>query len=130
MKDTHQQRTFATVAQGALPIFASVLLLTLAAAPFGQWYLAWFALAPWLVAVDRAPTIRSAMLRGWFSGVLYFAANLWWLWTASIPGTILLVLYLALYWSIAAGLIRGLQRFPSSENGSEQTLQSPFHAIS
>jgi apolipoprotein N-acyltransferase len=128
MTDAHQQRTFSTVAQGALPIVASVLLLTLATAPFGQWYLAWFALAPWLVAIDRAPTIPSAMLRGWLAGVLYFAASLWWLWTASIPGTILLVLYLALYWSIAAGLIRGLQRFPSSKNESGQlaTLYSVF----
>ena len=117
MTDALQQRRFNAAVQAALPIFASVVLLTLAAAPFGQWYLAWFALAPWLVAVARAPTIRAAMLRGWLSGVLYFAANLWWLWTASIPGTIVLVLYFALFWSIAAGLIRGLQLLPS--NGSE-----------
>jgi apolipoprotein N-acyltransferase len=103
-----------------MPIVASILLLTLAAAPFGQWYLAWFALAPWLVAIARAPTIRSAMVRGWLSGVLYFAANLWWLWTASIPGTILLVAYFGLFWSIAAGLIRSLQRAVSNGSGSEQ----------
>ena len=111
----------------ALLLGASVALLTLAAAPFGQWYLAWFALAPWLIAVGCAPTIRIAMLRGWLSGVLYFAANLWWLWTASIPGTIALVLYFALFWSIAAGLIRGLQLLPS--NSREQTHAAAIYRV-
>jgi apolipoprotein N-acyltransferase len=122
MKDALRQRRFNAAARTALPIFASVVLLTLAAAPFGQWYLAWFALMPWLIAVGRAPTIRIALLRGWLSGVCYFGANLWWLWTASIPGTIVLILYFALFWSIAAGFIRGLQLLPS--NGGE-----PKHAV-
>jgi apolipoprotein N-acyltransferase len=118
MIDARRQQRFKAATQAALFIFASVVLLTFAAAPFGQWYLAWFALAPWLVAVGRASTIRVAMLRGWLTGVLYFAANLWWLWTASIPGTIVLVLYFALFWSIAAGLIRGLRLLPT--NGSDR----------
>ncbi len=117
MIDALQQSRFNAAVQAALPIVASVVLLTLAAAPFGQWYLAWFALAPWLVAIALAPTILAAMLRGWLSGVLYFAVNLWWLWTTSMPGTIVLVLYFALFWSIAAGIIRGLQLLPSK--GSE-----------
>lgn len=49
------------------------------------------------------------MLRGYVAGALYFAANLWWLWTASVPGTIALVLWFSLFWAIAAGLIRGLK---------------------
>ena len=32
---------------------ASVILLTLAAAPWYQWYLAWIGLTPWLVAVGH-----------------------------------------------------------------------------
>jgi apolipoprotein N-acyltransferase len=102
----------------ALLLCTSVVLLTLAAAPFGQWYLAWLALVPWLIAVGRARSIRIAMLGGWLSGVLYFAANLWWLWTASIPGTIVLILYFSLFWSIAAGLIRGLQLLPANDSAS------------
>ncbi len=97
-----------------LPIAASVLLLTLAAEPFGQWYLAWLAPAPWLVAVGRTRTVRAAMLRGWLAGVLYFAANIWWLWTASIPGTVVLVVYFGLFWALAAGVIRGLRLLPSA----------------
>src|SRR4051794_35511083 len=78
----------------------SVALLTLAAAPFGQWYLGWVAFVPWLVVAAESPTIRAAAWRGWLTGVLYFAANIWWLWTASIPGTILIVLIFALYWAL------------------------------
>jgi apolipoprotein N-acyltransferase len=110
------QQQVASAVPAAVLLCAAVALLTLAAAPFGQWYLAWFALAPWLIAVGRARSTRIAMLRGWLSGVLYFAANLWWLWTASIPGTIVLILYFALFWSIAAGLIRGLQLLPSNDS--------------
>lgn len=92
----------------ALLLLSSATLLTLAAAPFGQFYLAWIALAPWLIAVADAPTVRGATLRGAVAGVLYFTMNVWWLWTASIPGTIVLVMYFSLYWGTAAALIRAL----------------------
>lgn len=97
-----------TSARVMLWMLLSVVMLSLAAAPFGQWYLAWFALAPFFIGVGKAATMRGALLRAWLAGVAYFAINLWWLWTASIPGTIVLVLYLALYWAIVAGLLRGL----------------------
>jgi apolipoprotein N-acyltransferase len=98
---------FAFVRTGLL-LFFSVVLLSLAADPVGLWFLAWFALAPWLVAIGEAPTMRAALARGWLAGIAYFSINLWWLWTASMPGTIVLVVYFALYWSLAAGLLRGL----------------------
>jgi apolipoprotein N-acyltransferase len=95
-----------TLGASILLIVSSAVLLSLAAAPFGQWYLAWIALAPWLLAVGRAPTVMSALLRGWLTGILYFAANLWWLWTASVPGTVALIVYFAFFWAIASGIIR------------------------
>ena len=97
-----------SAAEVALGSIATAVLLTLAAEPFGQWYLAWIALTPWLILVSRAPNMQAALWRGWLTGVLYFAANLWWLWTASIPGTIVLVLYFGLFWAVAAGVLRGL----------------------
>jgi apolipoprotein N-acyltransferase len=103
----------------SLLVFASVLLQTLAADPFGQWYLAWIAIAPWLVAVGSAPTTRSAIRRAFCAGILYFAANLWWLWTASITGIVVLVIYFAAIQSIAAALIRGLGLLPSGVGRNE-----------
>jgi apolipoprotein N-acyltransferase len=96
-------------------IALSVLLMSLAFAPIGQWYLAWVALAPWLVAVGKAPTVRSAFFRGWLGGAAFFAVNLWWLWTASISGTVVLVIYLGLYWGIAGGLIRAFHLLDRTE---------------
>src|SRR5690349_20363568 len=98
-----------------MSVVGCVALMTLAAAPFGQWYLAWVALAPLLVTISHAPTIRAAAWRGWFAGVLYFGANIWWLWTASIPGTDLIVVIFALYWAVVAGQIRGLRLLASPE---------------
>ncbi len=93
-------------------ISLSVVLLTLAFAPFYQFYLAWFALVPWLLVAGSANRVTSAFFWGWVSGVLFFAANLWWLWTASIAGTVVLILYFALYWGFAASLARGLRLIP------------------
>ncbi len=95
----------------------SALLLTLAAAPFGQWYLAWIALTPWLLAVSYAPSSWSAFVRGWFSGVVYFALNEWWLWSATIPGTIGVIVCSGFYWGLAAAIIHFLRLLSSDTTG-------------
>ena len=111
-------------------LLAAAGLLTLAAAPFGQWYLAWFGLAFWLIAVAESPTSRQAMLRGWLGGVLYFSMNIWWLWTASIPGTVVLVLYFSLYWGAAAGLLHrsGLLRTTVAIDGLSRSYDGTLGA--
>lgn len=88
----------------ALPL-ATAILLTLAAAPLKLWPLAWVALAPMFVAAAQAATVRRAALCGFAAGALYFSMNLWWLWTASIPGAIAIILIFGCYWGIVAGLI-------------------------
>lgn len=110
-------------ARGVVTIWLalSVILLTLAAAPYGQWYLAWIGMVPWLIVVGRASTVRKAALLGWLSGVFYFAVNLWWLWTASVSGTVVLVVYLALYWGLAGALIRGF-RLLDCDAGNEPSI--------
>jgi apolipoprotein N-acyltransferase len=113
----------AGLASRLLWIAASVLLLTLAFAPFYQFYLGWIALAPWLLVVGGARRVTSAFLWGWVSGVLFFAANLWWLWTASIAGTVVLILYFALYWGLAASVVRGLRLIPSASSNGDISTQ-------
>jgi apolipoprotein N-acyltransferase len=93
-------------------IFTSAVALSLAFAPWPTsvhpWppLIAWVALAPWLAAVASASGIRSAALWGGMGGILFFAANLWWLWTATIPGAVGTVIYFAMFWALAAGAIR------------------------
>src|SRR4051812_17456235 len=100
-----------------LTSLVSILLLTLAAAPFGQWYLAWIALAPWLIVVGRAPMVRAAFVRGWLTGIVYFALNEWWLWTATIPGTIGVVVFSGFYWGLAGLLIHYFRLLPAMDDG-------------
>src|SRR5262245_15239440 len=53
-------------------MLCSAILLPLAFAPYGQFYLAWIGLAPWLVLVSTARSQRAAFGWGWATGALYF----------------------------------------------------------
>jgi apolipoprotein N-acyltransferase len=108
-------------ARTLLLLLSSAALLTLSFEPFGQWYLAWIALVPWVAVVADSPSACGAMLRGFSGGVLFFALNLWWLWTASVPGLVVLIAYFSLFWGAAAGAIYHLGLPPSAA----PTGQSP-----
>lgn len=85
--------------QGFTLVAATVVGLTLAYEPFGQPYLAWIALVPWLVLVGRARGGGAAFGWGFLTGVLFFGINLWWMWTATVPGLIVLILMLGTWWA-------------------------------
>jgi apolipoprotein N-acyltransferase len=84
----------------------SVVLLSLAFAPFGQFYLAWIALVPWLIVVMRSRGSRAAFLWGWTAGTAFFGINLAWMSNATIPGTIAACIALGLSWGLVAIAIR------------------------
>src|SRR5258708_16480520 len=87
-------------------LLLSVLLLTLALAPVKQFYLAWVGLAPWLWVVSRSKTQWRAFLWSWLAGTIFFLANMWWLAYVTGPGMIALLVYLGLYWSVTAIVLR------------------------
>ena len=88
-------------------ILLTVLLLSLSFAPFGQFYLAWVGLVPWLLMVRETKSQRGAFLWSWLAGVLFFIANMWWLAMVTAPGMVALMVLLGLYWAVAAVVIRG-----------------------
>ena len=88
-------------------LLLGVGLLTLSFAPLGQFYLAWVGLVPWLLVVRRVRSQRSAFLWSWLAGVIFFTANMWWLWNVTGPGMVALMVMLGLYWGVAALVIRG-----------------------
>ncbi len=90
----------------ALLALLTVVLLTVSFAPFDCWYLAYFALVPWVLALDAGTGRKWALLWGWLAGVVFWAANLYWLWWITLPGYAALVLYLSAYWFVAAALTR------------------------
>ncbi len=95
-----------------LPLL-TIILLTLAFPPIGQFYLAWIALVPWLICVTRTRSPWAAFLISMFMGWILYIVNMYWLWKVTIPGWLALTWYMSLYWGIAAVIVRGLfRRFP------------------
>ncbi|HEY8751662.1 MAG TPA: apolipoprotein N-acyltransferase [Tepidisphaeraceae bacterium] len=102
------QPVFADRWYGKLVLLATtVVLFSLAFAPFKQFYMAWFALAPWLVMVRHTRSSTTAFLWSWLGGTLFFIANMWWLAYVTGPGMIALIAVLGLYWGVAGAVIRG-----------------------
>ncbi|MDP6635592.1 MAG: apolipoprotein N-acyltransferase [Phycisphaerae bacterium] len=92
-----------------LLVLLSCVLLTVSFV--GWWvhlpYLAYFALVPWGLALGGAVSRRWAILWAWLGGVIFWAINLYWLWWITLPGYVAGVLYLSVYWLVAAIILRG-----------------------
>ena len=88
-------------------LFLAVLLLTFSFAPFGQFYLAWVGLVPWLLLLGMVRSQRAAFFWSWAGGAVFFTANMWWLAYVTGPGMVALMVVLGLYWGVAGILIRG-----------------------
>ncbi|MGB7159431.1 MAG: apolipoprotein N-acyltransferase [Tepidisphaeraceae bacterium] len=94
-------------ADGWMPM-CSAVLMTLAFAPISQFYLAWVGLVPWLMYVRRATGYRRLFLWNWAAGAVFFGLNIWWLGFVTIPGTMGSVVYMGLYWALAAVIVRAV----------------------
>jgi apolipoprotein N-acyltransferase len=101
-------------------IALTVLLLSLSFAPFGQFYLAWVGLVPWLLMVRETRSQGAAFLWSWLAGIVFFTANMWWLAYVTGPGMVALMVILGLYWGVAGAVIRGtgLFRAENEDRGS------------
>ena len=95
--------------------FVAGLAAAFAFEPVGLWQLAVVGAAALLWLVERAPSLRAALARGWAFGFGYFALGLNWIATAftyqaAMPAwlgwvaVVLLSIYLAIYPAAAAGL--------------------------
>src|SRR6202795_4272342 len=60
-------------------VTASGCLWFLACTPFDLSLLAWVAAVPMLLAIDRAPGLRAALLLGWWAGVVETGGGFYWL---------------------------------------------------
>jgi apolipoprotein N-acyltransferase len=72
----------------------SGVLWFLACADFDIWPLAWFAMVPTLFAIERASTMRRAILFAWVAGIVANAGGFYWI-------TNLLVRFAHLSWPVA-----------------------------
>jgi apolipoprotein N-acyltransferase len=108
------------------PWLAAVLtggLAVICFAPFEQTWACWIALTPLLAAVwfsgaeSNRRWLRDLLL-GYVAGVVFFWGVFSWLHTVTVPGLVLVGLYMGVYfaiWSWIAGLVR--PGSPSAESG-------------
>ncbi|MCE0497910.1 MAG: apolipoprotein N-acyltransferase [Methylacidiphilales bacterium] len=76
----------------------SGLLLVISFAPFSCATAAWVALVPAWWVITRSETARRHPIRhGYLIGLIYFGGTFWWISNVTVIGTVLLILYLALY---------------------------------
>src|SRR6185295_16220125 len=95
--------------------FLAGLVSALGFAPLGLWPVMLLGFAALLWLLEQAPSLRSALARGWWFGMGQFTIGLNWIATAftyqaAMPAwlgwvaVVLLSLYLAIYPAMAAGL--------------------------
>src|ERR1039457_6600805 len=107
-----------------LAAVASGLLCTGCFAPFDQAWLCWIALTPLLAALWFSGTNSKrrwlrALSLGYIAGLAFFWTVFSWLRTVTVPGLVLVGLYMALYfalWSWICGLLRPSLRAPAVVN--------------
>ena len=85
---------------------ATVVLWQVSFAPFDLSFLAYLLLVPWAIAVIAAGRDRTAMVRGWATGLVLMAVGAYWLTWITLVGYVALVLYLSLYWLLSAWAVR------------------------
>src|SRR5882724_4888452 len=79
-------------------------LLAFALPPFNVGELGWLALVPLLFAVEDC-RLEEAFRRGYIAGLVFFGMTIWWICHVTIPGTIGLIAFLALYFGVGALVI-------------------------
>lgn len=88
----------------------SMVLLGISFAPFDCWFVAYFALVPWALAMASGQRRVSTILFGWVGGLVFWAGMLYWLTLPTLPGYLGAIVYLSLYWLVASLLMRRAMR--------------------
>ncbi|MCX7825511.1 MAG: apolipoprotein N-acyltransferase [Verrucomicrobiae bacterium] len=83
---------------------------------------AWFAVIPLFLAA-RGRGARDGFWLGWLAGLVFFVGTFYWLWHVTIPGWILLAMYLAVYPGLwGAAVAAATRRFDSGGVGANFAL--------
>src|SRR5580658_7171967 len=85
-----------------LPVAAGISA-ALAFPPFHASQMGWVCLVPLLFAVENCGW-GEAFRRGYIAGLVFFGMTVWWIVNVTVPGTVGLIAYLALYFGAAGGL--------------------------
>jgi len=84
------------------PFVASSVMLTVIQPPFNLSFLAWVALAPFIVACSPAAKLKHLMLAAYLVSLFYWLGNLYWIFPITVIGWVAFCLYMALLWPAVA----------------------------
>lgn len=102
-------------------VSAVLLILSFPRANIGLF--AWFGFAPLFYAIKNQSKIK-AFLLSYFTGIIFWSGIIYWLVHVTLLGTIVLILYLALYFGIFGLIVRAIRhQSPSGRLGF--ALHSP-----
>lgn len=99
-------------------VVLSSLFLILSFPNFNLVFFAWVGLVPLLFAIDGQKPLKS-FITAYIAGVLFFLGTVYWLIHVTLPGMIIVVLYLALYFGLFGILVSCIFRTPSARRGPE-----------
>ena len=109
---------WATLLAGAVPVLAFPGL--------DLEFVAWFGVVPGLLLMRAAPTGREAIVRGWWFGVGYLLAALYWLTPNLGPGLLLVVILLGLPWAgVGYAAWRLLRARPGTPDPADNPANEP-----
>ena len=77
------------------PVLSAILLI-LAYPRFNFWLLAWIALVPLFFALENK-NAKQRFILGYIFGIVFFSGILYWLLNVTGPGTVVLIIYLAIF---------------------------------
>jgi apolipoprotein N-acyltransferase len=114
-----------------LAAITTAVLCRLCFAPYEQAWLCWVALIPLLCAVwfsgaDSRRRWRRDLLLGYLAGAIFFWSVFSWLTTVTVPGLVLVGLYMGVYfavWAWIAGRLRPAAPKPSPAAGLEEVTR-------
>ena len=89
----------------------SAIFLILSHPPYHFWLLAWFALVPFLYVL-KDKRFWPAFGLGYLFGLMYCFGMFWWFVHVTLPGMILLNMYLALYFALFGATVSLVPRKP------------------
>lgn len=92
----------------------SAVLLILSFPNFNFWLFAWIGFLPLFLAVQKTTSRFQAFLLAYLTGIVFWTGIIYWLVHVTLPGSIILILYLALYFGIFGLIVSSLIRRPSS----------------
>ncbi|MEW5894997.1 MAG: apolipoprotein N-acyltransferase [Candidatus Omnitrophota bacterium] len=98
-------------ARSSLLCLLSAVLLILSHPPHNFWFLAWIGLVPLFLVLEGKSAVKGFGW-GYLTGLFYFFGMFWWFIHVTLPGMVLLNMFLALYFALFSATYALIRKKP------------------